>query len=234
MWVNVDKTDDNYFEHSALFEASMTKENGTPTYPITRISANLFGRINANGAYSDVTSISNPLEGNKWEYVTYTVKSDGIVVYVNGNEVGRDSKDLSACFKDNFLSLMTDVRVGSGNIWGDMDIANAKFDNILVFNTALSDRQVEGLYNSEVTPDVDDEEDKDDNGDSQDDVDKEEGKDENNGGSSSNNDKKDESVISKPNNTSKLPQTGGVNAMGTLFVGAVATVAGGVTLKRKK
>ena len=58
MWVNVDKDDPNYFEHSVLFEASMTKENGTPTYPITRISANLFGRINANGALSDVTSIS--------------------------------------------------------------------------------------------------------------------------------------------------------------------------------
>ncbi|MDU2489953.1 MAG: glycoside hydrolase family 43 C-terminal domain-containing protein [Clostridium celatum] len=147
MWVNVDKDDPNYFEYSALFEASMTKENGTPTYPITRISANLFGRINANGAWSDVTSISNPLESNKWEYVTYTVNPDGIVVYVNGDEVGRDNKDISVCFKDNFLALMTDVKVGSGNIWGDMDIANAKFDNITVFNTALSDKEVEGLYN---------------------------------------------------------------------------------------
>ena len=231
MWVNVDKTDANYFEHSALFEASMTKENGTPTYPITRLGANLFGRINANGAYSDVTSIANPLEGNKWEYVTYTVKSDGIVVYVNGDEVGRDNKDISACFKDNFLSLMTDVRVGSGNIWGDMDIANAKFDNIAFFNTALSDKQVEGLYNSEVS--IDDEDDGI-TGDDGDDVDKEEGKDENNGGSSSDTDKKDESITSNPNNTSKLPQTGGVNAMVTLGVGAIATIAGGVILKRKK
>ena len=94
MWVNIDKNDPNYFEHSALFEASMTKEDGTPDYPITRISANLYGRINANGAYSDATEVSKPLEGNKWEYVTYTVKSDGIVVYVDGNEVARQDKDI--------------------------------------------------------------------------------------------------------------------------------------------
>ena len=50
---------------------------------------------------------------------------------------------------DNFLALMKDVRVGSGNIWNDMDIANAKFDNVSVYNVALSDKQVEALYNDE-------------------------------------------------------------------------------------
>lgn len=229
MWVSVDKDDPNYFEHSALFEASMTKENGTPTYPITRISANLFGRINANGAWSDVTSISNPLESNKWEYVTYTVKPDGIVVYVNGDEVGRDNKDISVCFKDNFLALMTDVRVGSGNIWGDMDISNAKFDNITVFNKALSDKEVEGLYNSEVK--TEDEND----GVIEDSGDKEEDKHESNGGTSSDADKKDESVTSKPNkNGSKLPQTGAMSGIFTLCIGAVVTAVGGVTLKGKR
>ena len=96
MWVNIDKNDPNYFEHSALFEGSMTNEDGTPNYPITRISANLYGRINANGAWSDATEITKPLEGNKWEYVTYTVSPKGIVVYVDGNEVGRQDKDIAA------------------------------------------------------------------------------------------------------------------------------------------
>lgn len=153
MWVNIDKNDPNYFEHSALFEGSMTNEDGTPNYPITRISANLYGRINANGAWSDATEITKPLEGNKWEYVTYTVSPKGIVVYVDGNEVGRQDKDIAACFKDNFLALMTDVRVGSGNIWGDMDISNAKFDNVAVYNVALTDKQVEALYNEEIKKD---------------------------------------------------------------------------------
>lgn len=70
MWVNIDKNDPNYFEHSALFEASMTKEDGTPDYPITRISANLYGRINANGAYSDATEVSKTI-GRKQMGVCY-------------------------------------------------------------------------------------------------------------------------------------------------------------------
>jgi arabinan endo-1,5-alpha-L-arabinosidase len=144
MWVNVDSTDPNYFEHSALFEGSANAE-----YPITRISANLYGRINANGAWADATEISEPLKANTWEYVTYTVNSKGIHVYVNGNEVGKQEKDLTACFVNNFLSKMTDVRVGSGNIWGDPDIASAKFDNVSIYSTALTDQEVECLYNQE-------------------------------------------------------------------------------------
>lgn len=145
MWVNVDSTDPNYFEHSALFEA-----NGGVKYPVTRISANLFSRINANGAFADATEISKPLSANTWEYVTYTVSSNGIFVYVNGEEVSRAEKDITACFANDFLLNMTDIRVGSGNIWGDADIASAKFDNVSIYNTALSDQEVEALYNEEI------------------------------------------------------------------------------------
>lgn len=144
MWVNVDTTSPNYFEHSALFEAS-----NNSNYPMTRISANLFGRINSNGAYADATKISKPLLGNKWEHITYTVNGDGIVVYVNGNEVSREDKDISQCFSQNFLANMTDVRIGSGDIWSDADIAKAKFDNIEIYDKALTSLQVEALYNKE-------------------------------------------------------------------------------------
>ena len=238
MWVNVDKNDPNYFEHSALFEASMTNEDGTPNYPITRISANLFGRINANGAWSDATEISKPLEGNKWEYVTYTVSPTGIVVYVDGNEVARQDKDIAACFKDNFLALMTDVRVGSGNIWSDADIANAKFDNVLVYNTALNDKQVEALYNDEanIKGDEDNSGNKDNNGNGDNnDVDNN-----HSGTSNGNTSNSDKPVTSKPvnnnnnSNISKLPQTGGMNGLFTLIIGGTSVAIGGINLKKKK
>lgn len=132
MWVNVDSTDPNYFEHSALFEA-----NGGVKYPVTRISANLFSRINANGVFADATEISKPLSANTWQYV-------------NGNEVSRAEKDIAACFTNDFLSNMTDVRIGSGDIWADADIASAKFYNVSIYNTALSDQEVEALYNEEI------------------------------------------------------------------------------------
>jgi arabinan endo-1,5-alpha-L-arabinosidase len=146
MWVNVDSTNPNYLEHSALFEA-----NGGVKYPVTRMSANLFSRINANGAFADATEISKPLTANTWQYVTYTVSPKGIYVYVNGTEVSRAEKDISACFENNFLANMIDVRIGSGNIWGDADIAAAKFDDVTIFNTALSDQEAEALYNQELS-----------------------------------------------------------------------------------
>ncbi|AGF59399.1 arabinan endo-1,5-alpha-L-arabinosidase [Clostridium saccharoperbutylacetonicum] len=151
MWVNVNTSDSNYWEHSALFEAN---GGGQGKYPVTRISANLYGRINANGSYTDATEISEGLKVNTWEYVTYTVNSKGIHVYVNGNEVGSAQKDLAACFKDDFLSNMKDVRVGSGDIWSDTDIAAAKFDNIAIYNTSLTDEEVEALYNQEASETV--------------------------------------------------------------------------------
>lgn len=231
MWVNIDKNDPNYFEHSALFEASMTKEDGTPDYPITRISANLYGRINANGAYSDATEISKPLEGNKWEYVTYTVKADGIVVYVDGNEVARQDKDISACFNDNFLALMTDVRVGSGNIWSDRDIANAKFDNVSIYNVALTDKQVEALYNEETK--VEEEPEKPEGPTDEDDNNKDE--DTNQGDDKQEPGEGDD--VSSGNDTgkkpSKLPQTGDVGIALVLILGGTSAAVGGLRLRKK-
>ena len=144
MWVNIDKDNPDYFEHSALFEADKDGQ-----YPMTRISANLYGRINAD-AFSDATEISKPLESNVWQLVTYTVGKNGIVVYLNGEEVSRQDKDISACFKENLLSQMNNIRIGSGAIWGDANIARAKFDDIEIFDSSLTDKEVEALYNEEV------------------------------------------------------------------------------------
>jgi arabinan endo-1,5-alpha-L-arabinosidase len=145
MWVNVNMDDPNYWQHSALFEAN---DNGS--YPITRISANLYGRINANGTYADATIISQGLTSNQWEYVTFTVSPTGIIVYLNGEVVSTADKDISACFSNYFLANMTNVSVGSGEVWGDQDISAAKFDNVSVFPKALTETEVEVLYNQEV------------------------------------------------------------------------------------
>ena len=100
MWVNVDTANASYWEHSALFEANAGGQNA---YPVTRISANLFGRINSNGVWADATTISKSLKANTWQYVTYTVDSQGIAVYLNGVQVGTAPKDLTQSFADNFL-----------------------------------------------------------------------------------------------------------------------------------
>jgi arabinan endo-1,5-alpha-L-arabinosidase len=145
MWVNVDTTDSNYWQHSALFEADSTK-----AYPMTRIGANLIARINAgNGSYSD-TDIAS-LKSNTWQYLTYTVGTTGIVVYLNGVEVGRQDKDITASLANNILASINNVRVGSGSIWNDKDLASAKFDNVALYDSALTDQEVEGLYTRELS-----------------------------------------------------------------------------------
>jgi len=143
MWANINKDDSNYFEHSALFEADNNK-----SFPMTRLGANLIGRINSNGSYSDTDKAE--LASNTWQYVTYTVSTKGIVVYVNGVEVGRQDKDITASLSNTVLATINNVRVGSGDIWNDRDIASAKFDNVAIYNTALTDQEVEGLYNKEL------------------------------------------------------------------------------------
>ena len=120
---------------------------------------------------------------------------------------------------------MTDVRVGSGNIWSDMDIANAKFDNVAVYNVALSDKQVEALYNHE-TRENEDQENPEEPGDIV--------NPENPGSSDSENVDSGKKPTVNNNVTSKLPQTGAVNVLFTLALGVASVTIGGITLKKKK
>ena len=146
MWVKVDKSDVNYWEHSALFEANAGGQN---QYPVTRLSANLYGRINANGKWGDVTVLNGTLTDDKWHYVAYSVSKKGVIVCLDGQEIGNIEAALEECFKDNFLAQMTDVRIGSGNIWGDIDLASASFDRVSIYNTPLSVAEMIALYNQE-------------------------------------------------------------------------------------
>ncbi|BBF43826.1 large putative protein with C-terminal endonuclease I domain [Lachnospiraceae bacterium KM106-2] len=147
MWVNIDKDSEKYFEHSALFEAS-----NNVAYPVTRISGNLISRINCNDSYSDVTQFTKQLKSNTWQYLVYTVSPNGIKTYLDGELIGEDLKDLSGCFKNHVIDKMTDVRVGSGNIWNDRDVAYGKFDNVAFYSEVLSGKEIQSVY--EDTKDV--------------------------------------------------------------------------------
>lgn len=71
MWVNISE---DTFEHSALFEA-----DASAAYPMTRIGANLIGRINASG-YSDAVPSNTGARG-KWQMITDTISTNGIKAY---------------------------------------------------------------------------------------------------------------------------------------------------------
>lgn len=141
MWVNIGE---ETFEHSALFEA-----DAAAAYPLTRIGANLIARINAN-SYSDVQGALLSTSGQRgvWQHVAYTVDPQGIKVYLNGELVGEEEKDISDCFKKNKtgISQAKDVMVGSGYIWNDEDCRNAMFDDVMVYDGVLTAGEVQALF----------------------------------------------------------------------------------------
>ena len=159
LWANVDSST---WEHSALFEADWLADGASVgTYPMTRIGANLIGRINAN-AYSDaVPSISySSLTGN-WNLITYTVSPNGIKVFLNGEEIVYDKKDISSCFTGEGAAIqnVNHVMVGAGDIWTDEDVRNAMFDDVAIFDTPMTNAEVKAYYEASVKDKDDDDKD---------------------------------------------------------------------------
>ncbi|MCR5415462.1 MAG: family 43 glycosylhydrolase [Pseudobutyrivibrio sp.] len=157
MWVNIG---DSTFEHSALFEADRNSGGSTiGNYPMTRIGANLIGRINANG-YADAnpTVAYSDVKGT-WKQVTYTVSTTGLNVYLDGQLIGQEKKDLTTPLSgtDTSIQKVNNVMVGAGAIWGDEDCEDVLFDDVRIYDTALTDSEVVDLYDSTKTEEKDEE-----------------------------------------------------------------------------
>ncbi|QFJ54499.1 lipocalin-like domain-containing protein [Pseudobutyrivibrio xylanivorans] len=146
MWVNIGEST---WEHSALFEADWVADGATTgTYPMTRIGANLIGRINANNYSDAVPGLNYKSLTGKWQHVTYTVDPNGIKVYLDGNQIVYDKKDISTCFsgRDAAIQNVNHVMVGAGDIWTDEDCRDALFDDIRIYDTALTASEVKSVY----------------------------------------------------------------------------------------
>lgn len=143
MWVNLSK---DTFEHSALFEADLKA-----AYPMTRIGANLIGRINAVD-YSDANG-NQMVPADEWHMVMYSVGTKGIKVYLDGELVVEEAKNLSACFdtkNDACIQNASDVMVGAGHIWGDEDVRGGKFDLVKVYNGVFTEDEVRSAYQKSI------------------------------------------------------------------------------------
>ncbi len=143
MWVNLSE---DTFEHSALFEA-----DAKAAYPMTRIGANLIGRINAVD-FSDAMG-NKKIPADEWHMVMYSVGTKGIKVYLDGELVVEDAKDISGCFdtaNDACIQNAADVMVGSGFIWNDEDVRGGKFDLVKVYNGVFTEAEVRSAYRKSV------------------------------------------------------------------------------------
>ena len=118
---------------------------------MTRIGANLIGRINAVD-YSDANG-NQMVPADEWHMVMYSVGTKGIKVYLDGELVVEDAKNLSACFdtkNDACIQNASDVMVGAGHIWGDEDVRGGKFDLVKVYNGEFTEDEVRSAYQKSV------------------------------------------------------------------------------------
>ncbi len=148
MWVNVGT---GTSAKSALFEANSGKSNAT--FPMTRISADMVSRINAT---SFLTSNSYEFNRNEWHHVAYSVDTKGVKQYLDGKVIRSMSKDLNKCFETTLPKCIQNagnVSVGSGLINGDEDVRDVKFDDIAVYNTVLSTKQIAEIYSKDTLAD---------------------------------------------------------------------------------
>ncbi len=143
MWVNSSK---QTTDESVLFEArtSSTYNN----QPVTSLH---------NAAYADYYSLEASAKGSisgltpepgDWSYITYTVDSDGIKVYVNGDIRNELSASLRRGLTNDVVSQINDIRIGSGTISSKTDVANASFDDIEFYSVALDAKTISSKYNT--------------------------------------------------------------------------------------
>lgn len=145
MWV---KTASETSDETALFEAKST--NNRNNYPYTALHSSV---------YADFVSLDGITKGNyqssfitgTWSYVVYTVSTDGVRTYLNGDLMSTQATDLSNALSDNKLSDIDDIRIGSGTLSNSNDVQNAQFDNIEFYSTALTETDIKTKYNEENT-----------------------------------------------------------------------------------
>lgn len=81
--------------------------------------------------------------------VVYSVGTEGIRVYLDGELLTEDAKDISGCFdkaNDACIQNATDVMVGAGFIWNDEDVRGGKFDLVKVYNGVFTPEEVRSAY----------------------------------------------------------------------------------------
>ena len=143
MWV---KTSSSTADESALFEAKAT--NNRNSYPYTALHSSVYADFVSLNGTSKGSYQSSFITGS-WSYVVYTVSETGISAYINGDFITKQETDLSNALSGGELSDIDDVRIGSGTLSSSTDVANAQFDNIEFYSTALTENDIKAKYKQE-------------------------------------------------------------------------------------
>lgn len=144
MWVNIGT---GTSEQSALFEAN--SGSNEIVAPMTRISVGLSAAVSAN---TEAKTTGYALKRNEWHHIAYTMDKKALRLYVDGREADVLSEDLSACFDaslEHSIQKTVNAYVGAGLFYGTEDVQDAKFDDVAIYNAALTAEQIEEIYSTD-------------------------------------------------------------------------------------
>ncbi len=154
LWVKRADTSDNYNAFWGFFGST----NISTEAPRLYFTGNSYLGFNDNtGNWFDVnnpeTKVVSQIDKNKWRLITVTYsKENGYVLYRDGSKyLNLNMKYTGSAEADAFdWSLVTDFvtsteffYLGAGSFWGS---AEACFDDLMIYNRALSADDVESLY----------------------------------------------------------------------------------------
>lgn len=153
MWVK--RTDDNRWDALWTFFNAMSPSTAGPRLYLT---GNSYVGFNDNaGNWFDInhpdTKVVSKISVGEWHLVTFTYsKTDGLMLYLDGNPYlsfqlaytgsAASENEFNRSLVLDFVTSAKFFYLGLGSFWGSAD---ARFDDLMIYNRALSADDVKGL-----------------------------------------------------------------------------------------
>ena len=153
LWVK--RLDDNVWDALwSFFNSTSSTATGERIY----LTGNSYLGYNDNaGTWFDINHpndvTSNNIPEGEWTLVTYVFDETGVKLYINGDVKTHETYNGSAPVEDfdyskvlDWLSTADYFYLGMGSFWGS---APAEFDDVLIYNRALTQEDITGLNTME-------------------------------------------------------------------------------------
>ncbi len=153
LWVKM--TSDNLYDDIWSF-ANLEANDATSRFFMTGNA--YFGYNNGSGTWFDINHPNNGATGylptGKWAFVTVTVTTSGITLYVDGVKKAQKAFSGSAAYSSvlAFLRTAPYMQLGTGSFWGSADCF---IDELLVYKRALTAADVKLLSIMAARPNTD-------------------------------------------------------------------------------
>src|ERR1043165_1576546 len=128
-----------------------TRNGGDTTFDLQFINGVFHGDIGAGGGWltTGADSSVQSLQPNTWNMITYSVNSTGYSVYLNGTtKIGSGAFAGTPLLLDATRFISIGAQREGGAAFTARTFVNGLIDEVNIVNTALTQAQVNALYNS--------------------------------------------------------------------------------------